>query len=319
MSTQVSTTFMQKYGAYIYTAIGLGVVGTIFVGTMMIMDWGYLLSYAIQVVTTGNLDGVVTAPQSNYDHFVNSAFGPAYTSIASEIVRASNERQAYIWYIFLAEILIFAVVYAMHGRKEATITKPNDLVRVFTPFQLFVIWGNIAIVIFLIISGFNITWGLRSEGGDLPRLLRASHEMMGIIWFPFWLLASIMVFKDAKMILKHSSFGFFMPGDFKPMKRVIYVFFVAMGAGLLVSGFLIYYIHPNSLIHAETIQFKRALLYVHFGASVLIMFFLFDLVYSSVIATKGYFKGLLSGKYPREYLEQLYPDILEDLEKTKKA
>jgi len=40
-----------------------------------------------------------------------------------------------------------------------------------------------------------------------------------------------------------------------------------------------------------------------------------DFVYSALIAVKGNLKGLITGKYPREYLEQLAPDVLSDIEK----
>jgi formate dehydrogenase subunit gamma len=56
---------------------------------------------------------------------------------------------------------------------------------------------------------------------------------------------------------------------------------------------------------------------VHFGASVLIMFFLMDFVYSVLVAVKGNIKGLITGKYPREHLEQLAPDVLIDIENKK--
>jgi formate dehydrogenase subunit gamma len=90
-----------------------------------------------------------------------------------------------------------------------------------------------------------------------------------------------------------------------------------MGAGLLTSGFIIWFLHPDAFINAQVIQFKRALLYVHFGSSVLIMFFLMDFVYSTLVAVKGNLKGLLTGKYPREHLEQLAPDVLSDIENKK--
>lgn len=57
----------------------------------------------------------------------------------------------------------------------------------------------------------------------------------------------------------------------------------------------------------------KKLLYLHFGASVLIMFFILDYVYASAVSVKGYLRGLWSGKYPREYLEQVSPDVLEDI------
>lgn len=101
------------------------------------------------------------------------------------------------------------------------------------------------------------------------------------------------------------------------MKRIIFIVFVLMGAGLLTSGFIIWFLHPDAYTHAQFIQFKRALLYIHFASSVLIMFFLMDFVYSALVAVKGNFKGLITGKYPREYLEQLAPDILEDRENKK--
>ena len=45
--------------------------------------------------------------------------------------------------------------------------------------------------------------------------------------------------------------------------------------------------------------------------------FLMDFVYSTLVAVKGNLKGLITGKYPREYLEQLAPDVLADIEKEK--
>jgi len=87
-----------------------------------------------------------------------------------------------------------------------------------------------------------------------------------------------------------------------------------MGGGLLVSGFLIWFLHPDAFTHGEFIQFKRLLLYIHFGSSVMIMFFMMDFVYSVGVAIKGNLKGIITGKYPREHLEQLAPDVLADIE-----
>ncbi len=39
-----------------------------------------------------------------------------------------------------------------------------------------------------------------------------------------------------------------------------------------------------------------------------------DFIYSVMVAVKGNFQGLITGKYPREHLEQLAPDVLEDIE-----
>jgi len=43
-----------------------------------------------------------------------------------------------------------------------------------------------------------------------------------------------------------------------------------------------------------------------------------DFVYSILISIKGNFKGLITGKYPREHLEQLAPDVLKDIETSAK-
>lgn len=306
--------FFCKNQAYIYTALGLGLVGFIFVNFLMIIDWGYLIKFTFSAIL-GDTSGVLSQPSSLTEQFVNSAFGPAYNTIAPEIIRASNERQDFIWYVFVAEIAIFAVLYIKNGRVEAKITRPDDLVTVFSPFQRVVIWGNIVLITALVITGFNITWSLRSEGGDLPRLLRQFHEMGGITWASFWLLLTIMSAKDLKAYRQHGMFSFFFAGSFKPSKRVIWIFFAVMGAGLVFSGITMILLHPNALTHADVIQFKRALLYLHFGASVLIMFFILDFVYASAVSIKGYLRGLWSGKYPKEYLEQVAPDVLEDLNK----
>jgi formate dehydrogenase subunit gamma len=313
-----NSSFFQKNKAYIFTLLGLGLVGFVFVKFLMIMDWEYLIRYTIHVISGGNLDGVITPPDSNYKAMVNAAFGPNYEAIAPEIIRASNERQLYIWWVFVGEIVIFAVMYTFYGRKEAVITNPNDQVEVFSLFHRAVIWLNVFIVITLIITGFNITWSLRSEGGYIPFILRGTHEVTGLVWFPIWLLMSIIAFKDIKLLSKNSLINkLVLPGKYKPMKRIIFLVFVMMGAGLLTSGFLIWYLHPDAYTNAQIIQFKRALLYVHFGSSVLVMFFLMDFVYSALVAVKGNLKGLITGKYPREHLEQLSPDVLADIENKK--
>lgn len=310
------SSFFERNKAYILTLAGLGVVGFVFVGFMMIMDWEYLFKYTIHVLTGGNIDGILEPGKTGYTQMVDKAFGPNYTAIAPEIIRASNERQLYIWWVFVAEIAIFCFMYAFYGRKEAIITNPNDQVEVFSLVHRAIIWLNVIIIITLIITGFNITWSLRSEGGYIPFILRGTHEVTGIVWFPIWLLMSIIAFKDLKILSKNSLLNkIILPGKYKPMKRIIFIVFVAMGGGLLFSGFLIWFIHPDAYTNAQFIQFKRALLYVHFGSSVLIMFFLMDFVYSSLVAVKGNLKGLITGKYPREYLEQLAPDVLEDIKK----
>jgi len=313
-----SSTFFSRNKAYILTLGGLGVVGFIFVGFMMVIDWEYLLKYPLHVILTGDTSGVLVEPTSNYQAMVNAAFGPSYDAIAPEIIRASNERQEFIWWVFVAEIAIFCFMYVKYGRKEAVVTNPSDEVKVFSLFHRTVIWLNIVVISALIITGFNITWGMRSGGGDIAFFLRGSHEMLGLVWLPLWFAMTLIAFKDAKIIFNNSiTKKLILKGSYSPMKRVIFIVFVLMGAGLLFSGITIWFIHPDAYTHSEFIQLKRALLYLHFGASVLIMFFLMDFVYSVMIAVKGNFKGLITGKYPREHLEQLAPDVLNDIEEKR--
>ena len=310
-----SNSFYNRNKAYILTMLGLALLTFVFVEFMMIIEWKYFFQYQLHMILTGNLDGVLTPPTSNYEAMVNQAFGPNYTSIAPEIIRASNERQEFIWWVFVAEIAIFCFMYVKNGRASAEITRPDDKVQVFSLFHRVIIWLNIIIISILVITGFNITFGLRSGGGDLVFFLRGMHEMTGIIWLPAWLAMSIIAFKDAKLLFNNSLIKkIILPGKYKPMKRIIFIVFILMGAGLLISGITIWFLHPDAYTNAQFIQFKRLLLYVHFGTSVLIMFFLMDFIYSVMIAVKGNFQGLITGKYPREHLEQLAPDVLEDIE-----
>jgi formate dehydrogenase subunit gamma len=313
-----NSSFFSRNKAYIYTFAGLGLVGFVFLEFLMIIDWNYFIKYKLHILFGGNLDGVLTPPSSSYEAMSNAAFGPNYEAFAPEIIRASNERQLYIWWVFVAEIALFCGMYLFQGRRTPVVKNPNDQVMVFNLFQRSVIWLNVFIMITLIITGFNITWGLRSGGGELAFLLRGTHEITGLIWFPVWLLMSIVGFRDSKLLFKNSlTKKIVIPGKYKPMKRIIYYFFVIMGAGLLVSGFIIWFLHPDAYTHAQFIQFKRMMLYVHFGSSVLLMFFIMDFVYSALVAVKGNYKGLVSGKYPREHLEQIAPDVLKELEEKK--
>jgi len=309
----MESSFFKKNQAYFWTALGLGVLAVVFTQYLMILDFKYLFDFKLDVIFNQKIDGIIVPAQNHYEEMKNALFGPAYETIAPEIVRASNERQIFIFYVYLAEIVVFALIYLFVGAKTPKIENPKDRVRVFSVFQLFVIWINILIVTYLTVSGFNITWGLRSLGGEIPRFLRATHEIVGMGWLPIWLLVSFMAFKDSRYFAKSRPLSFFFAGKHKPSKRIVWIFFVATGGGLLLSGILIYFIHPSTLINAETIQFKRALLYVHFGSSVVFMFFMLDFVFTTAIMVKGYMQGIFTGYYPREYLEQISPDVLEDI------
>ena len=103
------------------------------------------------------------------------------------------------------------------------------------------------------------------------------------------------------------------------MDRINYYMYVVFGSKLVISGFIIWYLFPDAATTAETIQFKRFILFIHFMGSAIISFFTFETVYSYFVSVKGYIPGVVTGKLPVEYLEQLRPDVLEeeDLRKQK--
>ena len=91
------------------------------------------------------------------------------------------------------------------GRKQAKITNKSDQVLVYSVFQRAVILLNIIFMIYLFITGFSITFGNITGGGDLARFMRASHEMAGLGWIPIWFLITVIAFKDHKFFVRPSS------------------------------------------------------------------------------------------------------------------
>lgn len=63
----------------------------------------------------------------------------------------------------------------------------------------------------LVVTGFNITWSLRSEGGALPRYLRMFHELTGLAWTVVWLTFTVIAAKDSKAWRKETMFKFSSP------------------------------------------------------------------------------------------------------------
>jgi len=62
--TMENSSFFGRNKAYIFTLLGLSLVGFVFVNFMMIMDWDYLIKYSIHVMTGGSVNGVLTPPDS---------------------------------------------------------------------------------------------------------------------------------------------------------------------------------------------------------------------------------------------------------------
>ena len=187
--------------------------------------------------------------------------------------------------------------------------------QVYSLFQRVVLMLNIIIMIYLFITGFSITFGNWTGGGEIARLMRSTHEIVGVGWIPVWLIMTIIAFKDHKFFIRPSKKiwnKFFLRGSYKPMNRINYYAYVAFGFLLVLSGFIIWWMAPDAATHAETIQFKRFILFIHFMGSAIISFFIFETVYSYFVSVKGYIPGIITGKLPVEYLEQLRPDVLEE-------
>ena len=102
------------------------------------------------------------------------------------------------------------------------------------------------------------------------------------------------------------------------MYRINYLAYVAFGFLLVLSGFLLWFIFPTAENYLEVIQFRRLMLFVHFMGSAIISFFIFETIYSYVVSVKGYLPGVFTGRLPREYLEQIRLDVLEEMEQENK-
>ncbi|KAB7888343.1 cytochrome b/b6 domain-containing protein [Poseidonibacter ostreae] len=248
-------------------------------------------------------------------------YGPSYNAIAPEVIRAFEERQHLLPIVFVVEFFLFLTMFIVaKGRKQAEITRADDKVQVYSIFQRLVLLLNIIIMCYLFITGFSITFGNWTGGGELARFMRSTHEIVGVGWIPVWLIMTIIAFKDHKYF-KRSSTKFwnkiFLRGKYEPMDRINYYMYVSFGALLVISGFIIWWMAPDAATHAETIQLKRFILFIHFMGSAIISFFTFETVYSYFVSVKGYIPGVITGKLPVEYLEQLRPDVLaeEDLRK----
>ncbi|PLY06247.1 MAG: formate dehydrogenase [Arcobacter sp.] len=243
-----------------------------------------------------------------------SIYGPQYDAIAPEVVRAFEERQHLLPYVFLFEFCLFAVMLLLQGGRKGPKRKENsEMVKVHSLFQRIVLLGNILIMIYLFITGFSITFGNITGGGNLGYFLRQTHEVAGLFWIPMWLLVTVIAFKDHKHFTRPSAaWGkFFLKGLYTHGQRINYLAFVAFGFILCFSGFWIWFLSPGDFLHAEVIQYKRLILFGHFMGSAVITFFIGETIYSYVVAIRGYLPGLISGKYPKEYLEEFHPEVLD--------
>lgn len=280
-----------------------------------IADLTYVWQYILQMFQL-KFDGQIIPYEelTRLEQGYSSIFGPQYDAIAPEIIRAFEERQHLLPYVFLAEFILFAVMLVIQGgRKGPKIRKNVEMISVHSMFQRVVLLGNILIMIYLFITGFSITFGNVTGGAALGFFMRQTHEMVGLVWIPVWLLVTVIAFKDHKYFIRPSVklSGFFLKGLYTHGQRINYFAYVAFGFILCFSGFWIYYLTPDFAPYAQIIQYKRLILFGHFMGSAVITFFVGETIYSYVVAIRGYLPGLITGKYPKEYLEEFHPEILE--------
>ena len=309
--------FLSEYKAYVIVGFLFVLLTYWYFWLATIADINYVYKFLLQMAQ-GNFTGQVVPFESltRYEQMEVTLFGPDYNAIAPEVIRAFEERQHLLPIVFTVEFFIFLTMFIIaKGRKQAKITRENEKIQVYSLFQRLVILLNIVIMIYLFITGFSITFGNWTGGGYIARLMRATHEIVGLGWIPVWAIMTIIAFKDHKFFVRPSSkiwHKIFLRGKYKDMDRINYYMYVAFGSLLVFSGFVIWYMFPNAAVHAETIQIKRFILFIHFMGSAIISFFTFETVYSYFVSVKGYIPGVISGKLPVEYLEQLRPDVLEE-------
>jgi formate dehydrogenase subunit gamma len=313
---ETSNNFLTRNKAYLL--IGLAFIALtywyFFIATIAEVD--YIYKFILEILK-GNISGQIV-PFDTLNHYEQKEvglFGPNYTSIAPEVIRAYEERTRLLPIVFLVEFIAFAIAFFVSGgRKKATIQNPENTILVYSLFQRIILLLNIIIIFYLFITGFSITFGEYIGGGTIHRYMRMTHELVGVLWIPVWFLVTIIAFKDHKLFVRPSNkifYKVFLKGSYHPMERISYLAFVIFGFMLVVSGFLIWFMHPNFHTHVETIQFKRLMLFVHFMGSAILTFFLYETVYAAFVSVKGYIPSLFTGKLPKEYLEQIRPDLLE--------
>ena len=309
--------FLSEYKVYLIIGLLFVLLTYWYFWLATIADISYVYQFLLQMLQ-GNFTGQIVPFESltQYQQMEVGLYGPEYNAMAPEVIRAFEERQHLLPIVFVVEFFLFLSMFIIaKGRKQAEITRTDDTVQVYSIFQRVVLLVNIIIMMYLFITGFSITFGNWTGGGELARLMRATHELVGVGWMPIWIIMTIIAFKDHKYLVRPSTKlwnKIFLRGKYKAMDRINYYMFVAFGALLVISGFLIWFMFPDAATHAETIQLKRFLLFIHFMGSAIISFFTFETVYSYFVSVKGYIPGVITGKLPVEYIEQLRPDVFEE-------
>lgn len=194
--------FLSEYKAYLIVGFLFILLTYWYFWLATIADINYVYQFLMQMLK-GNFTGQVVPFESltQYQQMEVGLFGPNYNAIAPEVIRAFEERQHLLPIVFLVEFFLFLTMFIVaKGRKQAEITRENDKVQVYSLFQRIVILLNIVIMIYLFITGFSITFGNWTGGGYIPRLMRATHEIIGLGWMPIWFIMTIIAFKDHKFL-----------------------------------------------------------------------------------------------------------------------
>ena len=307
--------FFNEYLPYIVVGALFALLTYWYFFLATIADLTYVWQYVLQMFQL-KFDGqmIPYSELSRLEQGYVSMYGPQYDAIAPEVVRAFEERQHLLPWVFLFEFCLFAgMLWLQGGRKGPKCRKTCEMVEVHSLFQRVVLLGNILIMLYLFLSGFSITFGNITGGGDLGYFLRQTHEIVGLFWIPLWLLVTVIAFKDIKHFKRPSAkwSWFLLKGLYTHGQRINYLAFVAFGFILVFSGFWIWFLDPVWATHAEIIQYKRLILFGHFMGSAVITFFVGETIYSYIVAIRGYLPGLISGKYPKEYLEEFHPEVLD--------
>ena len=316
--------FLSEYKVYIIIGLLFVLLTYWYFWLATIADISYVYQFLLQMLQ-GNFTGQIVPFESltKYQQMEVGLYGPSYNAIAPEVIRAFEERQHLLPIVFVVEFFLFLTMFIVaKGRKQAEITRADDKVQVYSIFQRLVLLLNIIIMCYLFITGFSITFGNVTGGGEMARFMRSTHEVVGVGWIPVWLIMTIIAFKDHKYFKRSSTKlwnKIFLRGKYEPMDRINYYMYVSFGALLVISGFIIWWMAPDAATHAETIQLKRFILFIHFMGSAIISFFTFETVYSYFVSVKGYIPGVITGRLPVEYIEQLRPDVLEEEDLRKEA
>ena len=313
-----NNTFLQRNKTYLLVGFGFVLLTIWYLTWASVGDVPYMLKFIGQILQ-GDISGQLVPFEtlSHYEQSEVALFGPNYKAIAPEIITGYEQRSIWLPYVFLVEFIAFLIAFKlMGGRKSVPIAHADDSIEIYSVFQRIVLWLNIAIVAYLFITGFSITFGAHIGGGVIHRYMRMTHELAGVVWIPVWFVLTIIAFKDHKYFVRPSKkyfYKFFLRGSYEPMERVNYLAYAAVGFVLCFSGFAMWYMTPDFNTYAQTIQFKRLLLFAHFVASAVISFFVFETVYSAVVSVKGYLPGLITGKLPKEYIKGLRKDLIDEL------